>query len=82
MSSRKEQIFLEKLGQQIKSRILLGYDSPYDFWSQHPELEMSRVTLNSVINGRTDVRLTNLLKIARALQVGMAELLSFEKAKP
>lgn len=67
--------FLKTMGQRIKSLILeKGYNSAYDFWIQNPQLDMSRVTLNSIINGKTDVRILNLYKIAKALETDLSVL--------
>jgi hypothetical protein len=75
-SCSKEEEFKRALGKNIKSLILQnGYNSAYDFWIQNPELDMSRVTLNSLINGQTDARLSSLRKIALVLNLKLNDIL-------
>jgi hypothetical protein len=73
---RKEQFSLEILGKRIQKLILeKGYSSIYDFWVNAPfDGELSRATLNSIVKGKTDIKITTLSKIAYALEIELCDL--------
>jgi len=54
-----------------------GYKSAYEFWIQEIGDEISRATLNNIINGKFDVKATSLRKIAIALKINPKEILNF-----
>ena len=73
-----EEIYLKTLGKKISGLITeKGYPSEYDFWVNALGEGISRATLNNVLNGKFDVRLLVLKKIARGLKVDIKTLLDF-----
>lgn len=66
----------QKLGNKLNELIRAkGYTSAYDFWVNSPvDLEIARSTLNSLLSGKFDVRVSTLAKIAKALEVDLSEL--------
>jgi hypothetical protein len=70
--------WLQALGQHVEGLILeKGYKSAYEFWIQEIGDEISRATLNNIINGKFDVKATSLRKIAIALKINPKEILNF-----
>jgi hypothetical protein len=70
--------WLQALGQHVENLILeKGYKSAYEFWIQEIGDEISRATLNNIINGKFDVKATSLRKIAIALKINPKEILNF-----
>ena len=70
--------WLKALGSHI--RILIetnGFQSPYDFWVSTIGDQISRTTLNYILNGAVDVKATTLRKIAKALKVPIKDVMSF-----
>lgn len=69
--------FLLLLGKRIQSAIALaGYASVYDFWIQCCEENgIARSTLNYIVAGQTDPRITTLKTIAEGLGVSITQLL-------
>ena len=75
--TKGDEIFLKKVGQRIAEIISQkGYDSPYDFWIQKADGQFSRQTLNYILTGRKDPKLTTLRAIARLLKVDLKTFLA------
>ena len=75
--SKSDEIFLKKIGQRIGEIITQkGYDSPYDFWIKKADGQFSRQTLNYILTGKMDPKLTTLRAIARLLKVDLKTLLA------
>jgi DNA-binding XRE family transcriptional regulator len=66
-------VFLQRLGQQIRERRSENY-SQEDFAA---EVDVFRSHMSLVEQGKTDLRLSTLIRIARAFGITPAELLSF-----
>lgn len=76
----EDSIWLQDLGSNIAKLIKKkGYPSPYDFWVQKLDESVSRSALNYILRGKTDVRISTLRSIARALSVDLSDLLVTEK---
>lgn len=77
-ASAADDKWLEALGGHIQTLISKkGYKSPYEFWVQEIGDEVSRSTLNYILNGKVDVKITTLRKIAGALGVSVKDMLNF-----
>ncbi|MFA5582608.1 MAG: helix-turn-helix transcriptional regulator [Bacteriovoracaceae bacterium] len=62
----------EWFGNRIRSLIeKKGYKSPYDFWIQECGDDISRATLDNILNGRYDPKISTIRKIARALNISL-----------
>lgn len=71
-----EEKWLKALGLRIQQLIeSKGYASPYEFWIEKGEDQFSRTTLNYILTGRTDPRITTLKTISKLLGVSLNELL-------
>lgn len=71
--------WLKALGEHLNQVILKkGYKSPYEFWVEALGEEVSRASLNYILNGRVDVKATTLKKLADALEITPSELLNFK----
>ena len=76
----EDQRWLKELGVHIADLIKKqGFQSPYDFWVNAVGDQISRTTLNYILNGEVDVRVTTLRKIARALKVKQQDILGFKE---
>jgi transcriptional regulator with XRE-family HTH domain len=76
--SKSDQVWLKKFGSHLEEVIKKnGYKSAYDFWIQHAGDHLSRATLNFMIAGKTDPKLTTLKKIAELLKVDLNTLIHF-----
>ena len=74
--SKKEKELFARVGNNIKEIILSkGYMSPYDFWIEHGEDEFSRSNLNYLLNGRTDPKLSTLMRLSKILGVEISDFL-------
>lgn len=53
-----------------------GYTSSYDFWvnSDISKLKVSRATLNNIIKGKSDPKLSTILKLTWVLKVKVSTL--------
>ncbi len=77
--TKLEENFQKQLGKRIESEIKkMGYASPYEFWIEKAGDHISRATLNYIINGQSDVKITTLKTLARLLKVKTRDLLDFE----
>lgn len=77
--STSTEAFQKALGANIEKQILKkGYKSAYDFWIQEAEDSISRATLNFILVGKTDPKITTLREIARLLELKTSDLLDFE----
>ena len=76
--SKEDEKWLKGLGSNIEKLIKQkGYDSPYNFWIEAVGDDISRSALNYILNGRVDVKVTTIRKLANALGVEPAQLLKF-----
>jgi len=76
--TKKEDKWLKALGKHIDELIKKqGYQSPYDFWIQKAGDDISRATLNYIINGEVDTKATTLKKIAQLLGLTPKDLFNF-----
>ena len=77
--STSDREWLKRLGENcerlIKER---GYASVYDFWINKAGDDLSRASLNNLIIGKKDFRLTTVRKLAKLLGVKTSRLFSFE----
>ena len=72
-----DELFLKKVGHRVGEIIRQkGYDSPYDFWIQKADGQFSRQTLNYILTGKMDPKLTTLRAIAMLLKVDVTDFLS------
>lgn len=77
--TKNEEIFQKALGKRIEREIeKRGYASPYEFWIEKAGDEISRASLNYIIAGKTDVKITTLMTIAKLLKIKTKDLLDFE----
>lgn len=74
-----EKKWIKKFGQHV-AKVLKekGYASPYDFWLQKAGDEISRASINNVISGKKDIRLTTVKRMAKLLDMRISELLEFD----
>lgn len=77
--SNSDQEWLKQLGKQIEALIReRGYPSVYDFWVNKAGEHLSRASLNNLVTGKKDFRLTTVRKVAKLLGVKPSKLLSFD----
>lgn len=71
------QKYLLDLGKRVQMAIVLaGYASVYDFWIQCCEENgIARSTLNYIVAGQTDPKITTLRTIAECLGISLTQLL-------
>ena len=75
---KEDSAWLSALGRHIHSKILeKGFKSPYEFWVEALGDQVSRASLNYVLNGSVDVRATTLRRIAEALEMDHQEIFNF-----
>ena len=78
-----DRAFLKGLGRRIHGLILeRGYLSPYEFWVEKSDGLFSRASLNFILNGEKDVRITSLRILAQCLDIPLDELLKFPDRAP
>ncbi len=72
--------WLRALGKHIETLIKdTGYHSVYDFWIQRAGDHISRASLNYIVSGTTDPKISTLKVIARLLRVPMAKMFEFDE---
>ncbi len=77
--SKEDEKWLRTLGEHLQKMIReRGYKSPYEFWVQVAGDDISRATLNYILNGRVDVKATTLRKIASLLEIEPKEVFNFK----
>lgn len=78
MQNKSNQKYLLDLGLKIQTCIqMAGYHSVYDFWSQCcDESGIARSTLNYIVAGQTDPKITTLKAIAECLGISLSQLIS------
>jgi hypothetical protein len=75
--SKSDEVFLKGVGRRIGEVIVeKGYDSPYDFWIKKADGQFSRQTLNYILTGRMDPKLTTLRAVAHLLKVDLTAFLT------
>lgn len=75
----KDALWLEALGKHINKLIIdRGYKSPYEFWIHALGDEVSRASLNYILNGQVDPKITTLKKLAESLDLDPQEILNFK----
>ncbi len=80
---RIDRSYLVALGGRIESLIHeQGYKSAYDFWIEKSDGLFSRASLNFILNGEKDVRITTLRILAECLDISVDELLRFHDPSP
>lgn len=76
--SKDETQWLTKLGGRLDMLIKeKGYSSPYQFWLEAGDTTISRSTLNYILNGRVDVKISTLRKFSVLLDIELHDLLNF-----
>ncbi len=71
-------MWLKGFGSHIEHLIKKkGFNSPYDFWIQKGDEMISRATLNYIIQGKNDPKLSTLRILARMLRVEVRDLFDF-----
>lgn len=74
--SKEDIEYLKRVGERISQAIQKnGYKSVYDFWINSIGDDISRSTLNAIVKGETDMSLTTLRKISKALKIRGGDLL-------
>ncbi len=77
--SKEDKRWLEALGSHLDKLILQnGYKSPYEFWIEEAGDHLSRATLNYILNGEVDLKITTLRKFATLLEVEPKDILNFK----
>lgn len=77
--SKADEEWLRALGRHIEKQILKkGYASVYDFWINKAGDHISRATLNFLLVGKAEPKITTLRLIARLLGVKLSTLLDFD----
>jgi len=77
--TKSEENFQKELGKRLEKEIKKsGYSSPYEFWIEKAGDHVSRATLNYILTGKTDVKITTLMTLAKLLKVKTKDLLDFE----
>lgn len=72
-------IYLRQLGEHIERLILAkGYNSAYDFWVKKAGDHLSRATLNYILAGETDPKISTLRTLAILLKVPPSEIFDFK----
>jgi hypothetical protein len=81
--ARIDRTYLKGLGRRIEALIIAkGYLSSYEFWVEKSDGLFSRASLNFIVNGQKDVRITTLRIIAQCLDISLDELLKFSDRAP
>lgn len=75
LSKQEEQIFL-RLGKKLRTLILkdMGYESLDRFALEHHDI-ISKPTLYAICDGQRDFQFSTLLRLAKALETSIPELL-------
>lgn len=67
---------LTQIGNNIQHQVTsLGYSSIDDFWQTKAKDEISKSTLNAIIDGERDPHISTLQKIAELLETDIAKIL-------
>jgi hypothetical protein len=75
---QSDNLFLRQLGKHIERLIHdRGYNSAYDFWVNKAGDHMSRATLNYILAGETDPKISTLRTLAQLLGITTTELCDF-----
>jgi len=84
--NKGDKTYLKRLGLRISLEIeAQGFSSPYDFWIKRAEGKISRTTLNYILNGKIDAKITTLKAIAKLLKLKphqLIDLRSLPKPNP
>lgn len=77
--SASDQQWLKRLGKRVEVLISeKGYSGVYDFWINRAGETLSRASLNNLIAGSKDFRLTTVRKVAKLLGVRVSEIFRFD----
>lgn len=77
--SKNREKWLKMLGKNISLLIAKkGYKSPYEFWIERLGDDISRASLNYILNGEVEMRIGTLKAIADALEVDPSEILKID----
>ena len=73
--SKKDDEWLKEFGRNLEELILCrGYNSVYDFWKQEGHKYLSRASLNYIIAGEVDPRLSTVRSLLGALEIDSKDL--------
>jgi hypothetical protein len=77
--TKADEAYLKALGQNVLRLMKKkGYDTPYDFWIKRAGDEISRASLNYIVTGRGDPKMTTIKALAKLLGVKPKDILDFE----
>lgn len=77
--AKTDEAFLKALGKRIEGEIKKqGYASVYDFWIKEAGDDFSRASLNYIVKGESDGKITTIRAIAKLLGLKTRDLLDFE----
>ena len=80
---RIDRAYLRALGIRLETLIYdKGFKSPYDFWVEKSDGLFSRATLNCILRGEKDARISTLRILAECLGIAIDELLRFRDPAP
>ena len=72
--SKKDDEWLRAFGKRLEKLILSrGYNSVYDFWKQEGRKYMSRASLNYMVAGKVDPKLSTVRMVLNSLSFSAAE---------
>ena len=76
--SKADDLWLQRLGKKIQELIRAkGYASPYELWIEKGDEKISRSTINYIINGKIDPKVSTLRIVAKMLNVELVDLFHF-----
>jgi transcriptional regulator with XRE-family HTH domain len=77
--TKTDRAYLKALGQNVQHLMKSkGFDSPYDFWINRAGDEISRASLNYIVTGESDPKMTTIRALAKLLGVKPKDVLDFE----
>ena len=75
--SKSDDIWLKEFGQRLELLIRdRGYNSIYDFWTQEGHKHVSRATMNYIVAGEVDPKLTTVRNLINQLEAKNDEISS------
>lgn len=70
--------WLIELGKRLDALIKEnGYSSPYEFWVEECDETISRASLNYILKGQVDAKISTLRKLSQLLDIELNDLLKF-----
>lgn len=68
--SKKDDVWLKEFGKKLEQLILSrGYSSVYDFWTKEGHRHMSRASLNYIVAGQVDPKVSTIRDIINAAKI-------------